>query len=252
MLDVVLPLKGQPGQQILASLLGSPWPKPCPGVSSSLQAQVAQPPARPTAPHVQQPAGTAGKLLLSYNLSEPLPSPPVRLRQPEWTLGGPDASSRAGAVRVQQYIGGRQGLQGVLNIHVTRPDASGRLSGGLPEAGTRGRQLYCLLQELPWALQLEPDGLRLDVQLKVWWMCAASLPCKSAVGACLSSIMGNAVCDNSSCCGTYSMHKRPGAALARCPALGERHPQDAHSSCICCVKTHCNRAPSDVGPQPIW
>ena len=165
LLDVVLPLKGQPSQQTLESLLGSPWPKACPGVSSSLHVQVAQPPAGPMPPHMQQPAGTAGKLLLLYDLSEPLSSH-AQQRQPAWDLGRPAPASQA--VRVQQYIGGRQGLQGVLNIHVTRPHASNGSSEGLPEAGTRGRQLYCLLQELPWAMQLGLDRLRLEVQLGVW------------------------------------------------------------------------------------
>ena len=164
-LDVVLPMQGPPSHQTLTTLLGSTWPSSCSAASSSLQFQLQQGTDQPRHPQLQASAGTAGRHALVYNLSRPLSSR-ARQQLPAWNLQRTDPDPQAGPVRVQQYVGGRQGLRGSYNIHVTRPAANDSPETGRAGGGTHDGQLYCLLQQLPWPMQLEPNGVHLGIWLQ--------------------------------------------------------------------------------------
>ena len=112
-------MQGNPSQHSLKTLLGSAWPQPCPAVPSQLLVHTSGSAASPSSTTSLPQAANAGNLA-AYNLSAWAPKP-----LPIWDLrehalnGGPEALSLP-AHRIQQYIGGLQGLQGTFNIHVTR------------------------------------------------------------------------------------------------------------------------------------
>ena len=185
-LDAVLPLQGPPSQQTLNTLLGSTWPSSCSAASSSLQIQLQQHSDQGTDQHPQLQAsvGTAGRQALVYNLSSRLSSR-ARQQLPAWNLQRADPDPQAGPVRVQQYVGGQQGLLGTYNIHVTRPAANDRPDTSHAGGSTHDGQLYCLLQQLPWPMQLEHNGVHLGVWLQacppqLLMHCSAEASCEQA------------------------------------------------------------------------
>ena len=161
-LDAVLPLPEQGAS--LRSLLAADWPPACPDASSSIQVLVApssraDPGQHDWGPPTEHRSGHAGQRLLVYSPAEQASSQPPQQQQPVWELAQDSQASLPGRVSVQQYVGGLQGVRGSLNIHVRRLAEQ--------QSPAAEMQAYCLLQVVPWQMQLQLSSLRQNLHLQV-------------------------------------------------------------------------------------
>ena len=161
-LDVVL--HSQLHDVSLRSLLGTSWPPGCPAARTSVSVLVA-------ADHTKQPSQSAWSMTprtrddtpssawLTY--SAPDSGGAVRPQpQPQWRLA-PASPLNSPSISVQQYIAGQQGVHGTLVIHISQP------AQGLQGRASAPASTHCLMQAVPWQMQLDELGLGLELHLQV-------------------------------------------------------------------------------------